>query len=1268
MKEDTAPDLPESTTEQHLSRTGSTYAAASAESKSSALLSSESEGNPPSTSETADAVANLSAALASRERSAAALEAALIESQRQAEALTVDLLRARAHLQHTGEQLSALSDEHRLLAGSLAGRLIARINQRLRRFTPEQLAMLRRSARVAYWIATPHRTPARIRFLYERRRQQAADSEASVNDIPVSVQTTDRKTWFFIGDTLDWLNSHAQLSGVGKVTSELFAAAGMAPDDERAHLCVLGASPSGLVSISYTDTAATLASKLGKPALNRASLEAPGASSPMPGDQVLFTGVVWTPSYADLFRKLAAQGIGVNIFVYDIIPIEHPDLVGKTHFDMFVSWLETAIAYAENLFVSSESIRAKIIRWAVLSGHPLNARITPVDFGANDNEPFATPDALARHRLTAKVNLSSFVLSVGTIDRRKNQQMLARIWVRLIQDLGELNVPQLVLVGRDDIALASTNDEVAKLVASSKIIILQGLPDEELTGLYRACLFTAFPSLSEGYGLPVSESLQYGKVSVSSNLECIREHAGDFPWYFEANDENSAYERIRQAIVDHDARVGSERRIAQFFRKSSWLDSYRNMVGVLINSPTSNRTDVSSIPPSQFPGAKTVDVNQASIDAEKWCTVVNPDVSVLIINWNASALTLECIRQLWANTQGWRYEIVIVDNGSREEHVRPLRQLGAGIRLIELGKNRFFGEANNIAAEAATGRYVCLQNNDAFVQPGWLTHLISAFESDPEIGAVGPLFLFPDSTIQEAGAVIDENGYPVRFSRGQSAAEICNLKTASVDYISAACLLLPRDLYLEVGGFDLAYEPAYYEDVDLCFKIRTLGKTVRFCPDAQVIHIEGSAANSDPVAEARRNALGDLNRDKFVSRWGAFLKSRNPTDLERVRRCFIPDRRSFGDIRATAAASATGRKTAAILTPYSLAPGGGERYILTMASILAADHAVTIVTPQPYSNLRLRNFECEFAIDLTGCSTSTFAEFDASPAPDFMVVMGNNIVPPIAAKSSNAIFLCQFPFKVDGLLPPDASKRLAGYKSIIAYSEYSKAYIFAALSAHQLPPMKVHVVHPPVQQLHGDVQRKKNIILSVGRFFVGAHSKRHDLMIDAFRMLQEKVDGGAELHLAGSSIPEPIQMDYLNRLRDMAKGLDVHFHVNVSDEALSALYSDASIYWHAAGLGSDMESHPETAEHFGMSLVEAMSAGCTPLAFNAGGPREIIRDGESGYLYNSIPDLVSLTGMLLEPSRIHVREEMGRKAAQRSMDFSVSKFRASVANLLSTAA
>jgi glycosyltransferase involved in cell wall biosynthesis len=282
-----------------------------------------------------------------------------------------------------------------------------------------------------------------------------------------------------------------------------------------------------------------------------------------------------------------------------------------------------------------------------------------------------------------------------------------------------------------------------------------------------------------------------------------------------------------------------------------------------------------------------------------------------------------------------------------------------------------------------------------------------------------------------------------------------------------------------------------------------------------------------------------------------------------------------------------------------------------------------------------------------------------------MVTMGNEIIPPIAACANANIFLCQFPFPMNRPLNAVDKAVLGGYETIIVYSEYARSHVYAGLSACQLPVRTIKTVYPPVPQIAGSASRKKRIILSVGRFFTSGHSKRHDALITAFKTIASQFDGPVELHLAGSSAPGEEHMDYLASLKVSAEGYPVHFHVNASVETLTELYRDAAVYWHGTGIGVNMAEHPDKAEHFGISLVEAMSAQAIPFALNAGGPREIITDGETGFLYDTVEMLSDLTVQIFLKSSKAQAQRIGRAAGDRARAFSTETFIHRVDHLVS---
>lgn len=1049
--------------------------------------------------------------------------------------------------------------------------------------------------------------------------------------------------WFFAGDTIDWINHHSHLTGVGHVTSELLFAAISVQCAESTLLCVRGSNVSGLVRLDRPEPIRRLAQLAGRPVETDPLGHSANvfARHPAPGDHIFFTGVVWTESYAVLFRHLADCGIRFSVLIHDIIPIVEPDLVTDDYARTFIDWLTVTLKTASAIHVSNDIVRHQILRWAVAARISPSARIETIAFGVR---LLPQSDAQATSVLT-RVN-ARFVLCVGTIDIRKNQRMLVQVWHRLSLEFGMDDLPQLVLAGRDDLNLQG-DPELADVFASSKVVLLEGLDDLEVAALYRACLFTVFPSTSEGYGMPVAESLGYGRLCISSALPEVQAHAGDFAWYFEPGSADAMRVALKRAILSPEGPKAASARIDHEFDPPRWVDAFQAMRAAACTAMNDPLVSLDP-PPGRFAGTVEILAGETLARAETWCTDDAPDVSILIVNWNAAALTRDCIRQIWAKTVGTRYQIIIVDNGSVAADLQRLRGLGNGVSLIENGCNRYFGEANNIAAERATGRYLCLLNNDAFVEDGWLDALLAPLRDQPDIGATGPMFLFPDGRVQEAGATVDAEGYPIRLGRDGAGITSDLLEPKVVDYISAAALVVERSLFYAVGGFDLGYEPAYYEDTDFCLKLRAFGRKVLYCPEARVIHIEGSSANSDSAAEEARKHMGDLNRGKFVARWGDYLRGRDEASLARIKNTLpLSPVASSPTLPADA-------PTAVVFTPYPLTPGGGERYLLSIVALLTKTHRVSVATTHPYSALRLHSLGSEFGLDLTQVHIITDPRLDTVDAPDIQVVMANHIIPPVFPRGRLNIFHCQFPFPLAG--PPSAEDRarLAGYDRIIVNSRFTSMHTTASLDAFQLPAIAVDVVPPPVPQLAAGV-KTHNRILSVGRFFRGGHSKRHDLLIEAFRQLVARSPEPVELHIAGSSTPHNSDMLYLTGLMESARDLPVHFHVNISSHNLEHLYAGASIYWHGTGLGANLIASPWEAEHFGITVVEAMSAGVVPFALASGGPRETIHHGINGFLYDTPDTLVEQTLAFLSETQVR-RDAMRAAARKRAAEFAPARF------------
>jgi GT2 family glycosyltransferase len=265
---------------------------------------------------------------------------------------------------------------------------------------------------------------------------------------------------------------------------------------------------------------------------------------------------------------------------------------------------------------------------------------------------------------------------------------------------------------------------------------------------------------------------------------------------------------------------------------------------------------------------------------DRWYSESEPEVSIILLNLNKADLTIRCIKELWKHTTGRPYELIVVDNGSQPDDFVKLMRFQGSVRIIRLNRNRYFVEGNNIGAEAATGKYLFFLNNDAFISHHWLEPIMRVFEDHDRVGAVGPKFVYPDGTLLQAGCLVNVDGTVNSLGRASDQDESAFNVLREVDYCSAAGLMVRKDLFDEVLGFDLCWEPAYYEDVDLCMKIKQLGYRVFYCPDAKIVHLE-QFTSLDTSHNINIGSAVEINRHKFVNRWKVNLSDRG-TVFERM--------------------------------------------------------------------------------------------------------------------------------------------------------------------------------------------------------------------------------------------------------------------------------------------------------------------------------------------------------------------------------------------------
>ncbi len=237
--------------------------------------------------------------------------------------------------------------------------------------------------------------------------------------------------------------------------------------------------------------------------------------------------------------------------------------------------------------------------------------------------------------------------------------------------------------------------------------------------------------------------------------------------------------------------------------------------------------------------------------------------SVIIPVFNRAAFTRACLQSIEKSISAEElpYEVIVVDNDSTDEVPELLRawaESHSGARVVTMKRNSGFARACNEGARWARGKYLVFLNNDTVPFPGWLEAMVQLAENEPQVGVVGSKLLYPDGRIQHIGIAFDEDKNPRHIYRGSPA----NIPPACIsrEYqaVTGACLLVPKELFDTVNGFDEVYRN-FFEDTDLCLKVRARGYRVMMCADSVLYHFEG-------ITEGR-GALDLHNYLTFQARW-----------------------------------------------------------------------------------------------------------------------------------------------------------------------------------------------------------------------------------------------------------------------------------------------------------------------------------------------------------------------------------------------------------------
>lgn len=227
--------------------------------------------------------------------------------------------------------------------------------------------------------------------------------------------------------------------------------------------------------------------------------------------------------------------------------------------------------------------------------------------------------------------------------------------------------------------------------------------------------------------------------------------------------------------------------------------------------------------------------------------------SILVVSFNTRAMTLACIESVFSESKS-EIEVIVVDNASSDGSAEAIAARFPQVNLIASPVNLGFAAANNLAAKEATGKYILLLNPDTVVLNGAIDALVAFAEAHPEAGIWGGRTVFGDGRLNPTSCWAKPTVWNA-FCRAVGLSSV--FKTSSwlngdsyggwnrdtvreVDMVSGCFLLIRRDLWVRLGGFDTSYF-MYGEDWDLCLRARKLGCTCLFCPDAEIIHYGGAS-------------------------------------------------------------------------------------------------------------------------------------------------------------------------------------------------------------------------------------------------------------------------------------------------------------------------------------------------------------------------------------------------------------------------------------------
>ncbi|MBK8128374.1 MAG: glycosyltransferase [bacterium] len=238
------------------------------------------------------------------------------------------------------------------------------------------------------------------------------------------------------------------------------------------------------------------------------------------------------------------------------------------------------------------------------------------------------------------------------------------------------------------------------------------------------------------------------------------------------------------------------------------------------------------------------------------------DVSIVIPVFNRRDLTERCLEAIARSSNHASYEVIVINNGSTDDTAQLLSSIEGDMTVITNKTNEGFAAACNRGARLATGRYLLLLNNDTEVSDDYLDNMLAAANAQDKCGAVGTKLLYANGRVQHAGIAFNQDGTPYHIFQNFAADHPAVTTSRMMQAVTAACMLVSREVYNQFGGFDSGYRNGF-EDIDFCLRLTEQGYRNYYCADCDILHHEESSPG--------RKDNDRENLQRFNARWAATI-------------------------------------------------------------------------------------------------------------------------------------------------------------------------------------------------------------------------------------------------------------------------------------------------------------------------------------------------------------------------------------------------------------